>query len=134
MAKWIYLVATNCADPSREKEFNDWYSNTHQPDLVQRTPGMVRAARYELARVMPPGKTGSGMPKFADGPKASEVPKFLAVYEFESDDIDQALADCRTVSLHLGDEGRMNPLPVIVSRIAYREISPPRQKDSSQKK
>ena len=128
MAKWIYLVGTNCADPSREKEFNDWYSNTHQPDLLKRVPGFVSATRYELVKILPPGKSSPGMPTFLEGPEAKDAAKYLAVYEEESDDIEQTLADSRTQSRKLGEEGRMSGLPVIVSRVVYRQMAPPRRK------
>ncbi len=132
MAKWIYMVATNCDDPSRESEYNEWYSNVHQPDLVQRIPSFVKATRFELARVVPPVESRPGMPKFAAGPNASDVPKYLAIYEFEADDVDEGISDCRTVTRQLGEEGRMNPLPVVVSRIAYRQVSPSRVKASQE--
>jgi len=41
----LFFVLSNCTDPTRDKEFNDWYSNIHVPDLLQ-GPGIVRACRY----------------------------------------------------------------------------------------
>ena len=45
MAAWLLAVYTDCADPSREKEFNEWYDRTHLPDVLK-IPGFVRATRY----------------------------------------------------------------------------------------
>jgi hypothetical protein len=42
--KFTYVVFTN-AVPGREEEFNDWYSNTHIPDLL-RVPGIQAAQRF----------------------------------------------------------------------------------------
>jgi len=46
MEKWVYLVYTNCLDPSREKEYHEWYNQVHLPDVLE-TPGFKRATRYE---------------------------------------------------------------------------------------
>lgn len=68
MAKYIQVVGTNCTDPAREKEFNEWYDKTHLPDVLE-TPGFVRATRYEH-----------------NSPKEGDA-KYLAVYEIETDDL-----------------------------------------------
>ena len=72
MAKYLLVVETNSSDPAREAEFNEWYDKTHLPDVLE-TPGFTRATRYEI--IDP-----------SDG-KA----KFLATYEIEADDIDEAM-------------------------------------------
>ena len=46
MDRWLIAVQTNCTDPSREKEFNDWYDNTHVPEVLE-VQGIVRMTRYE---------------------------------------------------------------------------------------
>ncbi len=130
MAKWIYIVGTKCADPSREKDFNEWYDTMHLPDLVKRVPGLMRATRYEMFKVVPPGRTGPGMPKFLQGTGTSEVPKYLAIYEIESDDIEQTLAMISSESRKVGELGRMSPLPVVLCRFLYRQTSPKREKVS----
>lgn len=61
----IYLLGSN-PPPGREAEFNEWYDNVHIP-MILKSPGMVRAARYELV--------GAG-----DG-----APKYLAIYELEDE-------------------------------------------------
>jgi len=128
MAKWIYIVGTKCADPSREKDFNEWYDTMHLPDLVKRVPGLMKATRYELFKALPHGKTGPGMPKFLQGSDKLEVPKYLAIYELETDDIEQTIALISSESRKVGELGRMSPLPVVVARYLYRQTSPRREK------
>jgi hypothetical protein len=60
----IIVVQTRPVDPSREDEYNDWYSNVHVPEIVA-TPGFVSARRYRA-----PGSSD-----------------YLAIYEIEGDDL-----------------------------------------------
>ena len=104
MAKWLSVVETNCADAAREAEFNEWYDNTHIPDVLE-TPGFIRATRYENTE-----------------PSEGEA-KFVATYEIETDDID------RFIKMHTDNmarkraEGRFSELLVLVSRGFYRQLS-----------
>ena len=34
VAKWLVIVESNCVDPAREDEFNEWYNKIHLPDLM----------------------------------------------------------------------------------------------------
>ena len=103
MAKWVMVVATNCADSSREAEFTEWYDKIHVPDILK-TPGFVRANRYEAIE-----------------PSESEA-KFLAVYEIEAEDIDEVKRE-----LAKGREWRhakrYSELLVVLSSRTYRQIS-----------
>lgn len=45
MPKFCLNAFTNCTDPSRDREFNQWYSHTHLPDLSQ-TSGFLKARRF----------------------------------------------------------------------------------------
>jgi antibiotic biosynthesis monooxygenase (ABM) superfamily enzyme len=78
MARHILVVQTEC-EPGQEKVFNDWYDEVHVPDVLD-VPGFVRGQRFEAV----PGLRG-------------ELPdrRFLAIYEFETDDPAAALADLR---------------------------------------
>jgi hypothetical protein len=73
MGSWLLVVESNCVDPSREKEFNDWYNYVHIPDILE-TKCFVKASLYE--RPNPPEGKG----------------KYMAVYEIESDDLDRDMA------------------------------------------
>ncbi len=73
MEKWINMVETYCADPLREKEFNDWYDNFHLPDALE-TPGFLAARRYAIREP----RDGRG--------------KYLAIYEIETENIAKTMA------------------------------------------
>ena len=104
MGKWLLVVESNCMDPSREKEFNEWYDQTHIPDIFE-TPCFVKASRYELTRAA----EGKG--------------KYLAVYEIQSDDIDADMAKHSANMKNKQAQGRITDLITIVSRGIYKEIA-----------
>jgi hypothetical protein len=76
MRKGILLVQSGPVDPSREDEYNDWYTNTHIPDMLA-GPGFVSARRYRRVN---------------DTVTPSPLPAYLAIYELESDDLAEPLA------------------------------------------
>jgi len=45
MEKWVYFVHTNCLDPAREKEFNDWYDKVHLPERGPRSGALCQFSR-----------------------------------------------------------------------------------------
>jgi hypothetical protein len=71
LAKYLFLALSDCSDPSREPEFNKWYDEVHIPDLLS-TPGAIQASRYVNT-----------------DPEGNKRPKYLAVIEIETDDIDK---------------------------------------------
>ncbi len=106
MDKWLMTVESNCADPSREAEFNKWYDEVHLPDILE-TSGFVRASRYENTN-----------PDDAHG-------KFLAVYEIETDDLTSTLVTFTENVNSRTTQGRMSDLVVAVGGGLYRQITPP---------
>ena len=104
MAKWLFVVETNCADAAREAEFNEWYDKIHLPDVLE-TPGFIRATRYENTE-----------------PSEGEA-KFLATYEIETDDIDGFMQKHNDNMAKKRAEGRFSELLVRVSRGFYRQTS-----------
>jgi len=104
MAKWLLVVYTDSADPSREAEFNEWYDKVHLPDVLP-APGLVRATRYVNTDPNP----GLG--------------KFLATYEIESEDIDKTMATIQEHLAKLKGQGRYSDLLVRVSLATYRQMS-----------
>jgi hypothetical protein len=103
MDKWLLVVGTNCSDPAREKEFNDWYNSTHLSDVLE-TPGFTGATRYENT-----------------APEEGEA-KFLALYEIETDDIEGFMKANDENMAGKREAGRFSELMVIVSRGLYRQI------------
>jgi hypothetical protein len=73
MAKHSFFVYSTCTDPARELEFNRWYTHMHLPDLSA-ARGFAGARRY--VRV-----------------DADAQPRklYLAVYDFDTDDIDASI-------------------------------------------
>src|SRR3546814_6479308 len=76
----LYIVLTN-ATPGDDEQFNDWYTNTHIPDVLA-VPGFVAAQRFRLVdhpaprpypfRYLPTsevlaGKAGGAFPARAGG-------------------------------------------------------------------
>ena len=104
MEKRLLVVESNCKDPVREKEFNDWYDQTHIPDIFE-TPCFVKASRYQLTK---PAE-GKG--------------KYLAIYEIQSDDMDADMAKHNANMKSKQAQGRITDLITIVSRGIYKEIS-----------
>lgn len=105
MEKWLLVAETNCSTPSRESEFNHWYDTVHVPDILE-TPGIMRATRYENSE---PAE-GRG--------------KFLALYEIETDDIEQTIATFGEIVTKKWQQGRMSELVVPVSAGFYRPMAP----------
>ena len=104
MPKAIVLVFSNCADPAREAEFNEWYNNTHVPDILQ-AEGFVASTRYQLL-----GEPGPGQGKF------------LAVYEVEADDLPTAFAGVQKRLAEVTAQGRIIDTVRIVSFVPYLQI------------
>ena len=104
MAKWIRIAETNCKDRSREDEFNEWYNNVHLPLLFKSPLGVVTASRYE--RLNP--KKGQG--------------RYLAIYEIETEDMEQALAAHMTYGKGLIDQGLHSDLLELVSVDNFMKI------------
>jgi hypothetical protein len=73
-APFMYWVGMDTAPETSPKEmakFNDFYSNTHVPEVVTSNPGFVRATRYELHEPDPRGDFG---------------PRWLVMYEMAGED------------------------------------------------
>ena len=106
MERWLLTVESNCCDPSREDEFNDWYDNIHLPDILE-TPGFVSAVRYE-----------NTSPAEGQG-------RFLAMYEIETDDLARTLAEFDKIVNTRAKQGRMSNLVIAVGGGLYRQVGAP---------
>jgi len=103
MQKRFMLVETDCADPAREGEFNEWYNQIHLPDVLE-TPGVVRAERYE--KIDP--SEGQG--------------KYLAAYEAEADDLQAVLKASDENMKKKAAEGRMSDLLKVTAVSTFGQI------------
>ncbi len=84
--KAVFVMFTECTDPEREDEFNDWYSNIHIPDILT-MPGIVGARRFRVL-----GDSGQW--------------KYLAVYELDADDPEAAWANMMAQARVWSEQGR----------------------------
>ncbi len=118
MAKYLYFAFSDCKDPAREAEFNEWYSNMHIPDMLE-VPGMIKATRWMSAEA-----------------KEGQHRKYLALYELETDDIKEFESKVRERGMRTVKEGRFSDLPVFdppdIPRI-YRQIMPAKKSRRSRK-
>jgi hypothetical protein len=112
MAKYWFFAFSDCKDPTRADEYNRWYSDTHIPDMLQ-VPGMAQATRWEAAE-----------------PKEGMKRQYLALYEFETDSIEEFNKEVAKRGKWTMEQGRFSDLPVFdpdnIPRI-YRQIMPPKQ-------
>jgi hypothetical protein len=76
MTKHVLIALTNPVE-GREQEFNEWYDNQHVPDFLA-LPGCVSAQRFKLSDVQMPNR--------------SCPYRYLAIYEFEANKIEAAVA------------------------------------------
>ena len=106
MEKWVLVAETNCSDSAREGEFNQWYNTIHAPDVLE-TPGILRATRYE-----------SNDPPEGHG-------KYLAIYDIETEDIDQLITTFSEIVTVKWEQGRMSDLVAPVFAAFYRQMAPP---------
>ncbi len=106
MENWMVAVETNCNDPARDGEFNEWYENVHLQDVLS-IPGIMRVSRYE------------------DSNAAEGRGRFLALYEIETEDVLQIMAGLGEGIARWAEQGRMSDLVTIVSASFYRRITPP---------
>ena len=91
MAKKYKLVVFTNAVEGKDREFNDWYQNTHLQQIVS-IKSFKQAQRFRFhANIVP----GSG-----------DTSRYMAVYDIETDDIGASLAAMN----ELAASGRM-PLP-----------------------
>jgi hypothetical protein len=91
MAKKYKMVVFTNAVEGKDKEFNDWYQNTHLKQIVS-IKSFVQAQRFRFHTNIVPG--------------AANPARYMAIYDIETDDINAALGGMND----LAASGRM-PLP-----------------------
>ena len=104
MAKWFLISYTDCKDPSREDDFNEWYDKIHLPDALK-FPELVSATRY--ANIDPEVTSN----------------KFLAIHELETDDINKTMAALKEYASRLEEQGRYTDLLNRGPTAVYKQIS-----------
>jgi hypothetical protein len=72
--KRFAMVVQSSPVAEREDEYNNWYENQHLPDIL-RVPGFKSAQRFVLAQ-----------------DDKCAVSKYMAIYEFETDNLAETMA------------------------------------------
>lgn len=110
MERYLFVTHTDCADPAREDEFNDWYNNVHVPDILE-TPGMISATRWENVH-----------------PKDNNRRKYIALYELETEDVEKFDETLKEMGRKSKERGRLSDLLIVdppdVPRIIYKQVMP----------
>ena len=109
MERWLINVETACADPTKEGAFNEWYNTVHLHDVME-APGVVRVSRYELAN------------------PTEGQPKFMAMYEIETNDFGQTMAAMGEQLQRITEKGRMSELCIVAGARMYKQITRPMEK------
>jgi len=105
MPKGVFLVYSNCTEASRDEEFNRWYTHIHLPDLSE-TKGIVRARRFRNLRPL-------------QGPS-----QYLAIYEFESDDLEKSVEELSSIAIAAFGKGRHIDCFGVAGMHLFEEIDP----------
>jgi hypothetical protein len=117
MARYLLFAFSDCKDPAREGEFNEWYDNVHLPDMLE-VPGMISATRWVSAEL-------------AEGQRR----KYLALYELETDNLVNFDNSVRERGMWTMREGRFSDLPEFdppnIPRI-YKQIMPEKRPKNKQ--
>ncbi|MGD9797924.1 MAG: hypothetical protein AB7H43_09175 [Acidimicrobiia bacterium] len=110
MPKAILVVHTEPASPEDEAAYNEWYDGVHVPDIVA-LPGFTGATRYRVSATQMGGAT-------------PDVPRYVAVYEIDADDLDATLkgigAGVASGAVRMGDA----PMGPKSSMVLYEEVTP----------
>lgn len=105
MPRGVFVVYSNCTEASRDEEFNRWYTHTHLPDLSN-TKGLVRARRFRNLRGL-------------QGPS-----QYLAIYEFESDDLEDSVRELSNTAVEAFAKGRHIDCFGVAGMHLFEEIDP----------
>ncbi len=116
MTRYWFFAFSDCKDPDRAPEYDKWYSDTHIPDMLQ-VPGMIQATRWEAAE-----------------PKEGMKRQYLALYEFETDNIEEFNREVAKRGKWTMEQGRFSDLPVFdpdnIPRI-YKQIMPVKKRKAN---
>ena len=117
MTHYLFFTYSDCKDPDREDEYNEWYNTKHVPDMLE-IPGMIQATRWIS------GEERTGKQR-----------KYLAMYELETDDIEEFDNKVREATMSSIERGRFSDLPAFeppdVPRFYYQILPVQKPKTSS---
>jgi hypothetical protein len=99
----IRFVLSNCTDPARDVEFNRWYTDVHLPDILG--TGLAAHAR-----------------RYRDVAAAPKDGRYLAIYEFQREDLEAAGQELSRHAERFTREGRIHPALEVAHRGMWRRI------------
>ncbi len=103
MPKGILIVQSRPCDPAREDEYNEWYTNTHIPEVCA-IPGIVRAQRYKVTEA-----------EFVE--RNPSAPEYVAIYELDADDLAQPIKELAERAadgrIRMSDVLQLDPPPLL---------------------
>ena len=106
---FLFLERVDCCrDAATGERLDDWYDVRHIHDML-RTPGFVRATRYELYRVLMI--------------EPQSAPRYLTVYEASADSAEQIVAARRLTLNALSAQGRLSELFVEHGSALFQQIN-----------
>ncbi|NOD35479.1 MULTISPECIES: hypothetical protein [unclassified Ruegeria] len=111
MVTHIFVVESNCVDPSREDEYNQWYDDIDLPDVLA-IKGILRATRYICEADL--------NSRYERAEVCEGKGKYLTVYEIETTDIDSVLRSLDAGVLQMEKRGRLTDLIEVTARRLYK--------------
>jgi len=118
MTRYLFFAFSDCKAPEREDEYNEWYNTKHVPDMLA-IPGMIKGSRW-----------------VSSSDKPGQRRKYLALYELETDNIEEFDGKVREATMATIKRGRFSDLPVFdppeIPRF-YRQILPDKKPEKSGK-
>src|SRR5271155_6025172 len=106
MTRAVLVVQSRPSDPSREREYNDWYDNVHLGEVCA-IDGIVSARRFQLSDDQMNGAN-----------RDESARQYLAIYEISSDDVGatlRAITEARLDgTLHMSDAIEVDPPPITI--------------------
>ncbi len=99
MAKYLFIAQSDCSDPAREEEFKEWLDQVHVPDIIV-APGIQKASSF-----------------INIDPAGNQRPKYMVIYEIETDDIHKFSEEFGRVIKKAEKAGRI--LDIMVPEKAY---------------
>jgi hypothetical protein len=100
------MVVMTSPVEGREEEYNDWYQNVHLSQVVA-VEGIKSAQRYKVCRT------------YTESPSHP----YLAIYEIETDHIDEPVAGI-IAEMEAGDMVISDAMDTNIVTVMYEEIGP----------
>jgi hypothetical protein len=95
MPKYLFVAQSDCADASKNEEYQNWLKEIHIPDIFFNTPGIQNATLYVNTN-----------------PADNKRPEYMVVYQIETDDVSRFAGDLDKTVKRVDSAGRVSKLLV----------------------